>query len=294
MKPVIQDLINIISLGSLYALVALGLALVFGIMRFINFAHGELIMLTGYSLYLANSLPFPLMIVIGLAAAIVFALVMERVAFRPIRRANVATQLVTSFAVAFLIENLVSVIFQARAKAVSMPIFLSEQSVISGIRINNLDIVTAAVAATLLAALTLFLRGTAIGTQMRAAAEDFEMARMMGVHANKVIATAFAISGILAGVAGIILVAQSGTLVPTMGLQPVVIGFVAIIVGGLGSLWGAAVGGFVLSFLTVILQAELPYGVRQFRDAFIFAIVVTIFFVRPGGIIAMRGLRTRA
>jgi branched-chain amino acid transport system permease protein len=155
------------------------------------------------------------------------------------------------------------------------------------------DLVTAAVTLALFAALTVFLRRTSIGTQMRAAAEDFEMARLMGVRANTVIAASFAITGVLAAVAGVILVAKSGTLVPSMGLQPIVIGFVAIIVGGLGSLRGAVVGAFVLSTLTVTLQATFPYDLRQFRDAFVFAIVMAIFFVRPSGIVVERRLATR-
>lgn len=288
-----QNVVDIISLGCLYSLIALGLALIFGIMRFINFAHGQLIMLSGYVLYLAAGLPFAFMLLIAVVVTAVVALVMERVAFRSVRGAGISTQLVTSFAVAFLIENIVTVVFGARAKSVAMPDFLSGQTTIAGARVSNLDLITAAVAAALLLGLTLFLRRTSIGTQMRAAAEDFEMARLMGVRANTVIATAFAITGLLAAAAGIILVAKSGTLVPSMGLQPIVIGFVAIIVGGVGSLHGAVVGAFVLSFLTVTLQATFPYDLRQFRDAFVFAIVMTIFVLRPSGIVVERRLRTR-
>jgi branched-chain amino acid transport system permease protein len=288
-----QNVIDVISLGCLYSLIALGLALVFGIMRFINFAHGQLIMITAYAMYLAGDLPFGVMVLVAVAATAVIAVLMERVAFRPIRGASVATQLVTSFAVAFLLENIVAVVFGAQAKSVSTPDFLSAQTTIAGIRVGNVDLVTAAVTVVLFAALAVFLRRTSIGTQMRAAAEDFEMTRMMGVPANTVIAAAFAITGVLAAVAGIILVAKGGTLVPAMGLQPIVIGFVAIIVGGLGSLRGAVVGAFVLSTLTVTLQATFPYDVRQFRDAFVFAIVMTIFFVRPSGIVVERRLATR-
>lgn len=292
MRTFVQSLIDFLSLGSLYALIALGLALVFGIMRFINFSHGELITISGYTLYLVGSnQPFFVMCGCALVVAMVVAMLIEKVAFRPIRRANVSTQLVTSFAVAFFIQNTISVAFGARAKAVRMPSFLTEQTSIADYRIANLDLVTAAITLTLIAALIVFLRKTRLGTQMRAAAEDFEMARLMGVRANTVISAAFAISGLLAATAGIILVAKSGTLVPTMGLRPIVFGFVAVIVGGLGSLAGAAVGAFVLSFLTVTLQTILPLGVRQFRDAFVFGAVIAIFFVRPRGLIVDRRLR---
>jgi branched-chain amino acid transport system permease protein len=294
MRTLLQSSVDIISLASIYSIIAIGLALVFGVMRFINFAHGELIMITGYALYLVGgSRSFPVMALGGLAVAVAAALLMERVAFRPIRGSSMSTQLVTSFALAFLIQSLVTVAFGARAKSVGMPTFMTDQTIIAGFRVSNLDLISVGTAVALLAALTIFLRRTALGIQMRAAAEDFEMARLLGVRANTVIAFAFAISGLLAAAAGILLVAKSGTLVPTMGLQPVVIGFVAIIVGGLGSLAGAALGSLVLSALTVTLQALLPYGVRQFRDAFVFAAVIGIFFFRPRGLIVDRRLRTR-
>ena len=140
----------------------------------------------------------------------------------------------------------------------------------------------------LLISFGLFLKKTRLGVQMRAAAEDFPMARLLGVRANTVIAAAFALSGLLAGVAAILLVAQTGTLTPTMGVTPVLVAFVATIIGGLGSLGGAVIGGFALGTLTVTLQAELPLALRAYRDAFVFGGVIAILVFRPNGLLGAK------
>ncbi|MPZ68479.1 MAG: branched-chain amino acid ABC transporter permease [Actinobacteria bacterium] len=293
MRTVIQSAIDILSLGSLYALLALGVALVFGIMRFINFAHGELLMVGGYSLFLARELPFVFMILVCIATVVLTALLFERVAFRPIRGANPATQLVTSFALSFLLQNLAMLTLGPRAKSVGLPTVLTEQFTVGGLRIAKLDILTVVLGVVLMASLGFFLKRSTLGVQMRASAENFEMARLVGVKANTVIASAFAISGLLAASAAIILVAKTGTITPGLGLKPVVIAFVATIMGGLGSLSGAALGGFVLSFLSVTLQTLLPLDLRPFRDAFVFGSVVLIFLLRPQGLIVVRSIKER-
>ncbi len=142
-------------------------------------------------------------------------------------------------------------------------------------------------------ALSAFLKFTATGIQMRAAAEDFWMARLLGVRANSVIAVAFAISGVLAAVVALILLAQTGVIVPTIGTTPVLIGFVATVVGGLGSLPAAGLGGFLVGFVTVLLQAELPENLRPFRDAFVFTLVIVVLVIRPQGLIVVRSVRER-
>jgi branched-chain amino acid transport system permease protein len=134
--------------------------------------------------------------------------------------------------------------------------------------------------------LTVFLRRTPVGVQIRAAAEDFSMARMLGVRANVVVATAFAVSGLLAAVAGIFIATQSGALTPELGVQPVLIAFTATIIGGLGSLYGSALGGFVLGVFTAVLQVVLPDGAAPYRDSIVFGLVILILLVRPTGLIA--------
>ena len=293
MQFALQNAVDAISLGSLYALFALGIALIFGIMQLVNFAHGELIMVGGYALFFLGHPPWPLLIAGVLAIVIAFALVMERVAFRPVRGANPATLLVTSFAVSFFLQNLAILIFSSRPKAVALSPIFTEFFAVGGLRIAKLNVLIVLVTILLLTGLAAFLKKTPLGVQMRAAAEDFGMARLLGVRANTVIATAFAISGLLAGAAALLLEAQTATLTPTMGLNPVIIAFVATVIGGMASLPGAVLGGFTLGCLTVALQAALPLEFRAYRDAFAFGAVIAILVFRPQGLIVARTARTR-
>jgi branched-chain amino acid transport system permease protein len=290
---VIEYAINGVSLGSLYALFALGIGLLFGIMRLINFAHGELIMIGAYALSFIVGPPWPIRIVAVLGLTIVAALAMERAAFRPARGADADTLLITSFALSFLLQNLAILVFGALPRSVAISPFLTQSVQIGSYSIPNIDLVTIGVTAFLLFALGLFLARTRIGVQMRAAAENFTMARLLGVRANTVIATAFALSGLLAGVASIILVQQTGIIEPTIGVAPVLAAFVATILGGLGSLTGAVIGGYFLGALTVALQATLPLAYRSYRDAFVFAAVLLVLVLRPQGLMVHRSTYTR-
>ena len=286
-------MIDGLSLGSLYALFALGIGLVFGIMRLINFAHGELMMIGAYGLLFLVSPPWPVRVFVVLGLTIVAALAMERVAFRPARGADADTLLVTSFAVSFLLQNLAILVFGSLPRSVAIWPFLTRSVDIGGYTVQNIDLVTVGVTAGLLAAFGLFLGRTRLGVQMRAAAENFTMARLLGVRADTVIAAAFAASGLLAGVASIILVQQTGIMQPTIGVTPVLAAFVATILGGLGSLVGAVVGGYFLGGLTVALQATLPLAYRSYRDAFVFGIVLLVLFLRPQGLLVHRSTYTR-
>lgn len=293
MEALTQDLVDAVSLGSLYALLALGIALIFGIMSLINFAHGELIMIGAYALFLLGTPAFPLLIAGTVAVVALAAVLMERVAFRPVRGADPATLLVTSFAVSFLLQNLALLIMGGRAKGVDLLPGLQDAFLIGDVRIQKLNVAIVLTTAGLLTVLALFLKRTDLGIQMRAAAEDFSTARLMGVRANTVIAAAFAISGVLAAAAAMFLVAQGGTAYPTIGLAPVIVAFIATIIGGLHSLRGAALGGFVLGFLTIVLQARLPEGLQPYRDVFLYSIVILILLFRPHGLVVARSLRGR-
>jgi branched-chain amino acid transport system permease protein len=288
-----QHVVDAISLGSLDAMLALGIALVFGVMHLVNFAHGELVMIGGFTIFLTAALPWPLIVIIVLAAVALAALLMERIAFRPVRSADPTTLLVTSFAVSILLQSVAAIIWGRRAKGVDFASGLSEPVTIFGTRIAIVDLVAIGVGVALVTGLALFLTRTATGTAMRAAAEDFTMARLLGVSANRVIAAAFAMSGILAAAAALLLVASTGTVQANMGLQPVLIGFVATVIGGVGSLVGAALGGFVLGALTVTMQVTLPLDARGYRDAAVFAIVILILLVRPSGLVASSALEER-
>jgi branched-chain amino acid transport system permease protein len=294
MTETIQYIIDGLSLGSLYALFALGIALVFGIMGLINFAHGELIMAGGYSLVVLESPPSPARLVVMVLVVVLLALAIERIAFRPVRRADPETMLVTSFAVSFFLQSLATMIFGGLPLSVkSWATITSSSFSVGAVRIQYVDLLEVGVTAVLLISLGLFLGRTKLGIQMRAAAEDFTTARLMGVRANTVIATAFAISGFLAAIAAMFLVSETGIVYPTVGLAPVLAAFIATIIGGLGSLPGAVLGGYLLGAITVALQAELPQGLAPYRDAFVFGAVIVVLSLRPQGLLVARSTFTR-
>ena len=292
-QPILQTLADALSVGGLYALTALGIGLIFGIMRLINFAHGELIAIAGYTLLALFGMPPAAAIVAAAAAAMLLALVTERLAFRPLRGADPATLLIASFAVSFFLQKTLILFVGARPKGIDFLPLLGRQVDALGVRLRSLEIVAIAVSAILLAALSWFLKATRFGLEMRAAAEDFTMARVLGVRANRVIATAFAISGLLAATVSCLVVAETGVVHPRMGLQLTIIAFVGTVIGGLGSLAGAALGGFLVGAATILLQALLPPDLRAFREAFLFLAVTLVLLLRPRGLIPARGLRER-
>jgi branched-chain amino acid transport system permease protein len=286
-EQLVQQFVNAVSLGGVYALLALGLAMVFSIMGLINFAHGELMTIGGYALFftLSSGLPFGLAAVVAIAASALAAALMERVAFRPVRGAGGATLLLTSFAVSIILQILFQNLISARPKVVRFPGFLSGAIEVGSFQLSVISAVSMGVTAVMLAALVVFLRRTLVGIAMRAAAENFSATRLMGIEANRVVATAFTISGILAGVSAILWVAQRGAVDPLMGLLPVLKAFIAVVVGGLGSLTGAVAGGFLLGFIEVTLQATLPSGLLPFADAFALSLVIAVLLIRPQGLL---------
>jgi branched-chain amino acid transport system permease protein len=288
---VIGYLVDAISLGSLDAMIALGIGVVFGLMGLVNFAYGDVITLGAYTLYaVIGVLAFPFLggIVVVVVVAVAVALAMERIAFRPVRNADPTTMLITSFALSYTLQNLEILVVGARAKFVALPAFFSGFVVAGPLQIPNLSLFVIAMTAVLLFGLRLFLRRTALGVQMSAAASDFAMARLLGVRANRVIAVAFGISGLFAAAASFALVAQLGQVNPTLSLLPILIGFAGVIIGGLGSLGGATLGGFLLGFMTTVLQAVLPAGLSPFRDAFLFTLVIAFLLFRPQGLLPGR------
>lgn len=294
MKTVFQTAVDSIALGSLYALFALGIALIFGIMRLVNFAHGELVMLSALTIVGLKNQP-PLVMLIGaIVAPIAAALVMDRVVFKPVRGGSPTTMLVMSFGVSIGIQRLTEAIRGDTLPAgANVSSWLSERVTIGRVVIPHLSIVTVASVVTLLIALGLFFRHAPIGVQMRAAAEDFDMARLLGIRANVVIAVAFAISGALAGVGAFLLMAQTGTWSTSMGLVPVIFGFAATVLGGLGSLSGAVIGGYAVGTLATTLQVALPASVVSFRDAILFLILFVVLALRPQGLIQLKSQLTR-
>lgn len=288
MEVVVQQLVNAISLGGVYALLALGLAIVFSIMGLVNFAHGEIMTLGGYAMWFVTiqfGAPLPVVVLAAILTAMVAAVLMERIAFRPVRGASGSTMLLTSFAVSVILQVTFQNVISPRPRGIQLPSEMSQVIQVFGIGVGLIQLTAIVMVLLSLGLLTLFLQRTTLGISMRAAAQDFAVARLMGIRADAVVATAFAISGLLAGVAAFLWVAQRGSVDPAMGLTPVIKAFIAAVMGGLGSLPGAVVGGFVLGFIEVTLQAWLPQAALPFKDAVSLTIVIAILLWRPQGLL---------
>jgi len=283
-----QQFINALSLGSIYALVAIGLAIVFSILRLINFAHGEVLMLGAFFTYYASDagLPFLLAAVVGIVGTILAGVLMERVAYRPIRGAPEISLLLTSLGVSIAVRNLATMQFGEQPKRFPTPGSWEKRvDLVGNVRISVTNIITVIVALVLLGLLTWFVTRTQLGISMRAAAENPMAARLMGININTVIVMAFVIGSALAGVAGILWGARVGRIDPLMGFIPVLKAFVATVIGGFGSIPGAVMGAFILGFGEIYLVALLPDNLTGYRDAFIFGALIVILLVRPQGIL---------
>lgn len=287
----LQQVINALSLGGTFALLALGLAMVFSILGLINFAHGELMTITGYTMFFALSagMPFWLAALVGVLVATASAVLTERIAFRPLRGAGTEVLLLASFAVSVILHVLFQDLISARPKAIQIPSSLSGYISIGSLDIGKVQMLSIILTVAVLTAMTAFLKRTTLGLSMRAAATDFPVTRLMGVRANAVIALAFALSGFLAGVAAILYVSQRGTVDPFMGFLPVLSAFVAAVLGGLGSLTGAVLGGFLLAALEVGFDSFLPDAALPYKVALTFAVVIGVLLWRPSGLLTKRG-----
>lgn len=287
MDLILQQIINALSLGGIYAMLALGLAIVFSIVRLINFAHGEIMTFGGYGIFLSMVFGFPPLVALlmGIGAALIMALAMERAAFRAMRGADVVSLLITSFAVSEILKVLFQNGISARPVPISFPASWSGTYQVVGMTVGVAPTVSILVTLASLGALTFVLRRTAMGMAMRAAAEDFEMLRMLGIKANRVVAVSFAISGLLAGVAAVIWTAQRGSVDPMMGFFPLLKAFIATVLGGLGSLGGAVLGGFVVGALEVLTQAFLPDSLAPYRDTIVLTAVIAVLLIRPDGLL---------
>ena len=299
-----QVLIDALSLGSFYALAALGIGLLFGVLRLINFAHGDFITIGAFALIVPSAATqatlligdfHPIVLIpciVGIV--IVVALISEFTVFRPLRSASPATLMIGSFALGFVIQNLIIMIYGGRPKAVGLWSDLSlGVQIAEGVQVPQLQLIIIGVTLLLMIVLVLFLTRTKFGIHMRAAAEDFRMARMLGVEANRVIMCAVAISGMLASAVSLLFVVQTGVLDFRMGVPLMLFAFIATVIGGMGSLVGAVVGGFTVGLVSILLQTFLPSELRVFRDVFVFAIVIVILLVRPQGLIKTSAAKER-
>ena len=285
----VQQTINAFSLGSIYALVAIGLAMVFGILRLINFAHGDLMMVACYVAFflIATGMGVIPVMVISVLSAVLVGILMERVAYRPVRGAPDVIMLLTSLAVSILIQN-VFIMFLSpvpRSFRSITPKFFDTVNYWGAVGISNINIVTIAVTVVLFLLLTLFVTKTRLGISMRATSEDLMASQLVGININRVIVTAFAIGSGMAGVAGYLWAARLGKIDPLMGFIPLLKAFVAAVIGGFGSIAGAVLGAYLLGFAEIFLIGFLPPELSSYRDAFVFLLLILVLLVRPNGIL---------
>jgi branched-chain amino acid transport system permease protein len=287
MEILVQQLVNALSLGSIYALLALGLAMVYSTLGILNFAYGELVTIAGYTMFFATQagLPFAVAAVLGIVVAGVASVGMQALVFRPLRGASFVTLLFASFALSQVLQGLFRQAISPRSKGIPSPDLFSEFIAIGGIRVGALSMLTLAVALAAMGALVVFMRSSRSGLQMRASAQDLLTARLLGVRTDRVIPLAFLVSGLLAGVGGALWIARTTSVNPAMGFTPILVAFVAIVLGGLGSIQGAVIGAFAFGALEVLLQAYLPSSVVPYQFAIALVAVAVVLYARPQGLL---------
>ncbi len=290
MTEFVQQVVDGLGRGGTYAMLALGLGLVFGVMHLVNFAHGELITVGAYVAYrlVTDGVDWWLVAPAMVAAAVGTAVATERVAFRRVRGASEFTLLLTSFGVAIVVQTLFRMYVSAKPRQFTTPGWRFDTVEVLGISLEVYDLVTLAVTLVTLLGLLWLLRRTTFGVALRASAEDFDAARLMGVRADRAISGAFALSGVLAGIAAVLIVIRTGQAEPAMGLDPLLKGVVAAIIGGLGSLGGAVLGGFALGLTEVAFRAWLPADLSGLTDGAVFFVIALLFIFRPQGLVSVR------
>ncbi len=281
-----QTLADAVALGAIYALMAVGIGLVFGVLRLVNFAYGQLIMAGAFAMALSAGWGWPSWagILLCFAVVLVLSFGMDRLVFRPLRGQSPAVMLVATFAVAFLLENVALLWFGALGKIAFSLAKLNQPWTIGGVDIRKITVVAVVVAAVCLGALLLLLERTTIGLQMRAASLDIRTARMLGVRADRVVGTAVLISGLLAAVVAVLMTVQTPLVTPDFALQDTIVVLAGVVVGGMNRLVPATLGGFAIGFASGLLGGALPTTQSQYLPTFLFAAVILVLLVRPNGI----------
>ena len=287
MDKLIQTLISGLSLGSIYALIALGYTMVYGIAKMLNFAHGDIIMVGAYAVITAvftMGLPPFIAILISIALCALLGIVIEFLAYRPLRQAQPLAVMITAIGVSYLLQNLALLIYGSEQKA--FPTIVALPTVhIGGVYIDGITLATLVVTAVIMVALSLFINKTRMGKAMRAVSEDKEAAELMGISVNRTITVTFAIGSALAGVAAIFYGAAYTYIRPTTGAMPGIKAFTAAVFGGIGSIPGAMLGGILLG---VIEQLSKTYISTLWADAIVFGVLVVVLVVKPTGLLGKK------
>ncbi len=286
-------LISGISLGSVYAIIALGYTMVYGIAKMLNFAHGDIIMVGGYAAFCAGTYlgwPVPLAILFSMMICTILGIVIEKLAYKPLRNATSLAVLITAIGVSYLLQNLALLIWTSNPKAFPnmvnfIPSIVLGKNSDNPITISSTTIVTIAASIIIMVALTLFTGKTKMGKAMRAVSEDKGAAQLMGINVNATISVTFAIGSGLAAIAGVLLCSAYPTLMPTTGSMPGIKAFTAAVLGGIGSIPGAMLGGILLGILEKFAQAYIS---TQLSDAIVFAALIVVLIVKPTGLLGKK------
>ena len=283
----IEQLINGLNLGSIYALMALGYTMVYGIAKMLNFAHGDIIMVGAYTLSVAVATPkFPpaLAIAVSMAVCSLLGIAVEKIAYKPLRNASPLTVLITAIGVSYFLQSLALLIFGSNQRRVESVITMKPIT-IGGIELTGESAVTIGVTVIIMVLLTLFINKTKTGKAMLAVSEDKGAAQLMGVNVNKTISVTFAIGSALAAVAGVLFTSSYGFVGPYTGALPGIKAFVAAVLGGIGSVPGAMLGGILLGIIESLSKAYIS---TQLSDAIVFGVLIVVLLVKPTGLLGKK------
>ncbi len=282
----LQHLVNGISLGSLYALLAIGYTMVYGILRLINFAHGDVFMLGTYIAFYAMTsfmLPWWASFLIAIILTCIFGIILERTAYRPLRNSPRISVMISAIGASFLIENLAIVIFGGRPKAFPIAPVFSNILNFGGVSVASVSLMIPVITAIALYLLNYVVNHTKVGMAMRAVSKDYEAARLMGIDVNAIISFTFGTGSALAAIGGMMWGLKYPQLIPLMGLMPGLKCFIAAVIGGIGNIRGAVIGGFILGLGEIMIVAFSP-ALSGYRDAFAFVLLIIILLVKPSGL----------
>ncbi|MEG0803591.1 MAG: branched-chain amino acid ABC transporter permease [Pygmaiobacter sp.] len=292
MTTFFQHCLTGISVGSTYALIAIGYTMVYGILRLINFAHGDLFMMAGYFMIFAMAdfgiawyiaLPLVLVVTIALGVAI------ERVAYKPLRSSPRMSIMISAIGVSYLLENLATYLFTALPRSYPTIPFLTQTVQIGEVSSSIVTFITPLLTLVLVFALVLLINKTKLGMAMRAVSRDFETAQLMGIKINDIISATFIIGSLLAAIGSVLYFSPRPTVNPFSGMMPGLKCFVAAVIGGIGSVPGSVLGGFILGISETMLVAFFP-SLSTFRDAFTFVLLILILLVRPTGLFGEKNI----
>ncbi|MDR1867839.1 MAG: branched-chain amino acid ABC transporter permease [Treponema sp.] len=283
----LQYATNALSLGSLYALIAIGYTMVYGILRLINFAHGDVFMLGCYIAFYGVTLfllPWWVGFIVALGLTGLFGILLERVAYKPLRSSPKISIMISAIGASFLMENLATVLFGGRPKGFPVPDLFNEVIHLGTVSVVRISIIIPIITVFLLIGLLLIIHRTKAGMAMRAVSTDLVAARLMGIDVHKIVSFTFGIGSVLAAIGGVMWSLKYPQLNPTMGMIPGLKCFIAAVIGGIGNIAGAVIGGLLLGCIEIMLVAFLP-TVTGYRDAFAFVLLIIVLLIKPSGLL---------